>query len=400
MPTANSPGRAAYAPEAHSRSSQNKKRLFLGEHVAADRNIHQDADADHHAQNAGTTVRYERQRNADDRRPAHDHRRIDQNLPVKDGCNPDGQQHAEPIPGRSGDMQRPQKEQKIQRHQDENANESVFFGPVGECKVVFRLRHKTFLYLSALSVAAARQSAGPDGNHGILDLPVAAIGIVLDLQEREHAGTLVIVHDKPGKRSAGDQNGDDDGNGFLFDAFKKHHDAGDQCNQQSGPEIGFHKNEEHRKQNRSKYRQQCFEIIILAVFALRKQFGDEDDHGNFHQLRRLHVKESKINPAFRTVIVRSEKEDDDEHGESDAINNIPETRIVSVIDGCAWNHEKYESERKPQDLHIMQRFGQNIGDARQIEYADGDDGQDEEKQDPVERGKEGFNRARCNQFHK
>ena len=82
------------------RRSQSKRRAcvpiearsqtFLAprEHVPANRYIHQYADANHHAQNARTTIRNERQSNPNDGCPTHDHGRIDDDLPKEYGCYP------------------------------------------------------------------------------------------------------------------------------------------------------------------------------------------------------------------------------------------------------------------------------------------------------------------------
>ena len=47
----------------------------------------------------------------------------------------------------------------------------------------------------------------------------------------------------------------------------------------------------------------------------------------------------------------------------------------------------------------MKRFWQNIGDTRQIEYTDGDDGEYEKKQHPIERGDKRFDRFGGDEFH-
>ena len=78
--------------------------------MASDRDIHENADADHHAEDAGAAVGNERQSNADDGSPAHDHGRIDGDLPKEDSRNADGEQHSEAIARRFGDMECPQEE--------------------------------------------------------------------------------------------------------------------------------------------------------------------------------------------------------------------------------------------------------------------------------------------------
>ena len=70
--------------------SSARSQAFLAprEHVPANRYIHQYADANHHAQNARTTIRNERQSNPNDGSPTHDHGRIDDDLPKEYGCYP------------------------------------------------------------------------------------------------------------------------------------------------------------------------------------------------------------------------------------------------------------------------------------------------------------------------
>ena len=92
--------RCAHTPRLSATPIQSKRRAcvpiearsqtFLAprEHVPANRYIHQYADANHHAQNARTAIRNERQSNPDDGSPTHDHGRIDDDLPKEYGCYP------------------------------------------------------------------------------------------------------------------------------------------------------------------------------------------------------------------------------------------------------------------------------------------------------------------------
>ena len=92
--------RCAHTPRLSATPIQSKRRAcvpiearsqtFLAprEHVPANRYIHQYADANHHAQNARTTIRNERQSNPNDGCPTHDHGRIDDDLPKEYGCYP------------------------------------------------------------------------------------------------------------------------------------------------------------------------------------------------------------------------------------------------------------------------------------------------------------------------
>ena len=92
--------RCAHTPRLSATPIQSKRRAcvpiearsqtFLAprEHVPANRYIHQYADANHHAQNARTAIRNERQSNPDDGCPTHDHGRIDDDLPKEYGCYP------------------------------------------------------------------------------------------------------------------------------------------------------------------------------------------------------------------------------------------------------------------------------------------------------------------------
>ena len=226
--------------------------------MSANGDVHEDSDANHHAKDAGTAVGDEREGDADDGGPTDDHGGVDDDLPKEDGGDANGEEHTETVASGGGDVESPEQECEVEEHEDGDASETVFFGPIGEREVVFGFGDEAFLNLSALSVASASETAGTDGDDRVFDLPVASVGVVFDLQESEDARALVVVHDEPCGGGGGDEDGSDECNGFAFDAFEEDHDSGDECDEEGGAEVGFEEDEQHGDGDGSKDGQEAF----------------------------------------------------------------------------------------------------------------------------------------------
>ncbi len=86
-------------------------KLHLFYQVFAHADIHEDSDAQHHAEDGGTAVTDKRQRNTNHRHQSHYHSNVNENLPADQCRDSNGQKRAKRIPAPMSDVQAPDNQQ-------------------------------------------------------------------------------------------------------------------------------------------------------------------------------------------------------------------------------------------------------------------------------------------------
>src|ERR1700682_3974353 len=99
------------------------------EDVPAHADVYEQPKADHHADQGGTSVAHQRERDAGDREQPAYHADILKHLPEDHRRYPDRYERPEAVAGIKGDAQRQEEDQRIQDEQGEAHHKSMFLRP-------------------------------------------------------------------------------------------------------------------------------------------------------------------------------------------------------------------------------------------------------------------------------
>src|SRR3954462_5634415 len=138
-------------------------------------------------------VAHERQRDPFHRRQAGRHRHVVNDLERKPRIDASHQIRAEAILRQPGRLERSKNDEEIEPQRAEHADEALFLRENRKDEVVVGDRQVLQLPLRAVEVTLPGQAAGPDGDARLDRLVTGALRVLLRIDERLEARTLVIL---------------------------------------------------------------------------------------------------------------------------------------------------------------------------------------------------------------
>ena len=221
-----------------------------------------------------------------------------------------------------------------------------------------------------------------------------AEGIAFGIKEDQHAFLLIIVEERekdrqrrkprhrgtaePPERQAGDEH---------------HHDPAD-ADRERGAEIGLQHDERGRQPDHHQRGPQRGEGARIARRKLRIEARERDDDRDLHQLRRLEVHETEVEPSLAAPADETKQLDRDQQDQDADIGDIGE--VLEDTDREAADHQR-DTEEDEEAHALVERPRRPVAACRRIEDEQAETGDPGENRDQFPRDAldGGWNRDHC-----